>query len=126
MICQSDLEFLLCLFHAAVLTWTDGSHSAMLPHISSLKIYLSPGAVSGYEVFPEEGSDGPNTTGDQADPSFGNDKFADDPYKGMFDDQEPGDQNSDHLFDDPDPPAESGGGWGLDNWGDGGDNGDGW
>jgi hypothetical protein len=40
-----------------------------------------------------------------------------DPYFGMFDDQSPGEPNSDFLFDDPEPPAEtSGGDWGFGDW----------
>ncbi|CAK9230308.1 unnamed protein product [Sphagnum jensenii] len=86
---------------------TSQSESASTPH-------------AGYGGEFGRSSEDEYRTGETASPSSVNNGEAiseEDPYFGMFDDQSPGEPNSDFLFDDPEPPAEtSGGDWGFGDW----------
>ncbi|KAH9560150.1 hypothetical protein CY35_06G091700 [Sphagnum magellanicum] len=88
-------------------TSTSQSETASTPH-------------AGYGGEFGRSSEDENRTGETASPSSVNNGEAiseEDPYFGMFDDQSPGEPNSDFLFDDPEPPAETAGSdWGFGDW----------
>lgn len=80
------------------------------------------GGPTGYEVFPEGGSQAddsvrPSSASDDSTwPSEGNDEMiADDPFMGMFDEQDSGNQfDNESLFEDAPDSADR---WGLSDWG---------